>query len=214
MASPSIQSCNHTGTGPYTAAFGSNNTAKNTIVVTVWTATVPTVTVSDSQGNAYTLVVSALRSDNTGSAFIYVSENIKAGPNTITVTPLGGTDFVGFVGIEEPPSSGTPISNSNGVVGGTQAQATVSLSNTTVGDVCVALFLINGTVGVGNFGTNVGNSIFSPFSNILTQDGNSSGGTINATSSNLLGGTSGYTAIAVDLHAATTSSNAIFYNTD
>jgi hypothetical protein len=69
-------------------AFGSNNTAGNTIIVAVRQGTpteIGTVTITDSQGNTYYEVArQASNSDHIN--FIFAAYNITAGANTVTCT--------------------------------------------------------------------------------------------------------------------------------
>ncbi len=90
-------------TGPTSLAFGSNNTAGNTIVVYTtaghnFASGNPDpgygFSISDTQGNIYTQV-------GTASAFnaangwkdtaVYIAANVKAGANTVTATVVGGS---------------------------------------------------------------------------------------------------------------------------
>jgi hypothetical protein len=76
------------GSGNVTVAFASNNTAGNCIIVAIadWNGT-PAPTVSDTQGNTYTLAAS--NSTNFG-AYVYVAPGIKAGVNSVTVANTSG----------------------------------------------------------------------------------------------------------------------------
>jgi len=80
-----------------TAAFPSNNTAGNLIVVAVEVGAVAhPVTVNDTQGNTYypaTSLVTWRTNGGGSSAQIFYAPNIRSGPNTVTMTEpnSGGT---------------------------------------------------------------------------------------------------------------------------
>ncbi len=97
-----------------TASFSGNNTAGNTIIVSVsWTYSAKT-TISDSQGNKYVAlpeftggVPGAL-----ANQIFYYATNIKAGANTITIAGPADTDAVGITIAEY---SGVAASNTLGI---------------------------------------------------------------------------------------------------
>jgi hypothetical protein len=93
------------GTGPYPATFPFNNLVGDLIIVqieidlTQLGANNPalTVSVADSQGNAYTpigpagTIYSWASGNQHGhSSALFIAQNIKAGPNTVTATITGG----------------------------------------------------------------------------------------------------------------------------
>jgi hypothetical protein len=91
------------GAGPTSATFSNPNAAGNTIIVYVLASHIfasghadpgYTLTVTDTQGNTYT-PVQALSVSNNANAWedteIFVAANCKAGPNTVTFTPSGGS---------------------------------------------------------------------------------------------------------------------------
>lgn len=83
-----------------TAAFGSNNTAGNMIIVFVTQQGNVTFSCSDSAGNVYTPLAVQHNIPNTVSAQIFYSIGIAGNPaNTITVTPSSGTP--GSIAIHE-----------------------------------------------------------------------------------------------------------------
>jgi fibronectin type 3 domain-containing protein len=97
-----------------TAAFSVNNTAGNTIIVSVsWTYSAKT-TISDSRGNKYVAlpeftggVPGAL-----ANQIFYYATNIKAGANTITIAGPADTDAVGITIAEY---SGIAATNTLGI---------------------------------------------------------------------------------------------------
>lgn len=84
-------------------AFGNNNIAGNSIVVCVGMGEVEganiTLTVTDSNSNAYTEAVSAPQSTTLEAAIFYAT-NITAGANTITVTIAGSSSSNTAIGVQ------------------------------------------------------------------------------------------------------------------
>jgi hypothetical protein len=76
--------------GPFTIAFPSNNAAGNALVLTIWSnGTVSSVT--DSQGNTWTLLGPSQVSNSGGSLnYAYGCMSCAAGPNTVTVHQSSG----------------------------------------------------------------------------------------------------------------------------
>jgi hypothetical protein len=71
-------------------AFGSNNTAANSIVVSCGIGNGTTATVTDSNSNVYALAVKE-PSSTAFSSQIFLAVNIKAGANTVTIAPSSST---------------------------------------------------------------------------------------------------------------------------
>lgn len=108
-------------TGPTSVVFGSNNTAGNTIVVFVtaghnFASGNPDpgygFSITDTQGNIYTQVgaASAFNAANGwADTAVYIAANIKAGPNTVTSTVVGGSPSPpGTTGIVAAEYAGNP----------------------------------------------------------------------------------------------------------
>lgn len=86
-----VQKQKNTSTGSVASlakAFGSNNTAGNSIVVVCGCGNGTAMTVADSAGNTYTQAVTAPNS-TTFEAAIFYAVNIVGGANTVTVTNAG-----------------------------------------------------------------------------------------------------------------------------
>jgi hypothetical protein len=86
-----VQKANNVSTGSVATlakAFGSNNTAGNTIIVVCGCGNGTAMTVADSAGNTYTQAVTAPNS-TTFEAAIFYAVGIIAGANTVTVTNAG-----------------------------------------------------------------------------------------------------------------------------
>lgn len=187
MADPAIQSASSYNGGGATApqAYTSNNTSGNTSVACLWCRNGPTITqVVDSKGNGigglYTLI-GPVTVPSSGNNFCYLAYalNIASGANTITATLSGAADCIVTI-VELPASSGIRASNNNT---GTTATPTVSLANTVTNDVCIALtanFPANEANSAPFIGTNAGFLQAFTANWITAFDGNSSGGTINA----------------------------------
>jgi hypothetical protein len=98
MAINFVQGASSTGhaINSISASFPSANTANNTLVVCVgcWkSGSVGTPTISDSQGNAYTLIQSdsSVAAGNSKVA-VWAAQNINAGANTVTIAGLNTVD--------------------------------------------------------------------------------------------------------------------------
>lgn len=93
-----VQKANNVSTGSVATlakAFGSNNTAGNTIVVVCGCGNGTAMTVADSAGNTYTQAVTAPNS-TTFEAAIFYAVGIVAGANVVTVTNAGSTASMGM----------------------------------------------------------------------------------------------------------------------
>ncbi len=125
-------------TGPTSVVFGSNNTAGNTIVVFAtaghnFASGNPDpgygFSISDTQGNVYTQVgaASAFNAANGWKdTAVYIAANVKAGPNTVTATVVGGSpsppQTTGIVAAEyagNPTVTPLTYESQNSVSGGT-----------------------------------------------------------------------------------------------
>ena len=110
-----VQTCQNITEGqtsPFvlSASFGTNVTAGNTILIFVTTFLDSSATLTDSQGNGYTLLESQASSDGVLSS-VYRAKNVAAGPTTVrlSVTPTSGKDqgFSGFAAVECSGLNGT-----------------------------------------------------------------------------------------------------------
>jgi hypothetical protein len=73
----------------YPSAFSSNNTTGNLVVVGAYiNSTTATMSVSDTQGNAYSVACPAT-SDGVQQLQLWYTPNCKGGPNTVTVSQNG-----------------------------------------------------------------------------------------------------------------------------
>jgi hypothetical protein len=116
-------------------AFTSNNTAGNTIVVAAsWQATGLTPTCSDSQGNAYSTIVTKADATNDSQSGICYATNIKAGANTVTVT-YGASETYRSLAIQEysgiATTSPVDTSISNTATGTTSTNGYTSTTSVT-----------------------------------------------------------------------------------
>lgn len=188
MSDPAIQSAAHYNGGGSTTcavAFTSNNTAGNSLYISVWTRQEPlTFTVSDSIGNTYPSSgapldhLSGFPVSTTYGVAQWAIVNCKGGANTVTVTASGSCEMIVTV-IELPASAGVRVHNS---ASGTTGNAVVSLASTVNNDVCASVTSNpNGTTSTSTFGSNAGFTESNLFNINFAGDGNSSGGTINAT---------------------------------
>jgi hypothetical protein len=174
---------NFTGANPIAAAYTNPNAGGNTSVAMIWlsgTAVITGHTISDTNGNVYVQETTAFNGGLNELLLVYVATGIAAGANTVTFTAGSGSNPVLFIA-EEGASSGVRVANG---ASGSTGIPTVSLAGTVANDTCVALATATGgtTQSAGNFGTNAANQLQN-FAAATTffEDGNSSGGTINAT---------------------------------
>src|SRR5579885_3475394 len=77
---------NYGSAGPISVSFPSNTVAGDIILVGVIFNTNATLSVTDSQGNAFTQVGTQLISPGSNRSQVYYAKNIKGGPDTVTVT--------------------------------------------------------------------------------------------------------------------------------
>ncbi len=85
----------------HTLAYGSNNTAGNSLMLQVRIGgTSQTITVSDSQGNTWAQDVAPVWIGGLGSVSAFSAHNVKAGANTVTIT-LGSSATTARFFIEE-----------------------------------------------------------------------------------------------------------------
>jgi len=77
--------------GPYSQAFGSNNTAGNALIMGAWTsvATGQTASVTDTQGNVWFPISALYNSSSSAQLWIYMCVNCKAGANTVSISVSG-----------------------------------------------------------------------------------------------------------------------------
>jgi hypothetical protein len=208
MADPAIQSASGSNFGVISqpVTYGSNNIGGNTSVVTTKSDVSADTTCTDSQGNHYTRIATATSgAGNIGA--IWVAVGINPGANTVTVHYGGSSDVVVTI-IELPASSGVRVSNTATASGA--SNPSVSLVNTAAGDICASIVCADGTTQTaGLFGSNTAFIKAPVFANTPTQDGVSSGGTINATS---VGSGSSWFAIALALLPVT--GDVIFFSHD
>jgi len=110
-----------------TAAFTSNVTAGNLIVVTVGTFNGTSATVTDSLSNSYTLAASA-----SSKAQVWYAQNITGGACTVTVTPSGG-DFVNFMAIEYSGAKTSSVLDTTATGSNSVGPLTVAAGDVVVG---------------------------------------------------------------------------------
>jgi len=143
-------------------AFSSNNTVGNLIVVYVWwnDKSAPISSVTDSNGNSYTILASTLAT-NTSAGGDYSNElayasNIASGPNTVTVhLPVNSSHTGVFIGEYSGIATAFPLDQATSITAIIpQGTATAGPVTTTAnGELIFAGFFepngINITVGTG-----------------------------------------------------------------
>ncbi|HTV13983.1 MAG TPA: Ig domain-containing protein [Acidobacteriaceae bacterium] len=134
MAIDFVQSNSNNGNdvASVAVAFTSANTAANTIVVCAgaWSGgTVGSLSVTDTQGNTYTLIQTD-NSDyaNQSTVSVWYAANIKAGANTVTVSGATGSAIDVIVAEYSGPATSGPLSASSVAVavGSTVSAAAVT----------------------------------------------------------------------------------------
>src|ERR1700676_761225 len=128
---------------PTTTAFGSNNTAGNTIVVYIaeQNGALANFVVTDSRGNVYTQVGTyADYAPDLRRTGVFSARNIAAGPNTVSVTPDQSSFAFNIIIVEYTGNpTVTPIESFVSLVTTSGTSIAVNLTTTSVGDL-VALF--------------------------------------------------------------------------
>jgi hypothetical protein len=200
MSSPSVQSTstyNNGDTDTGIATFPENNTAGNTLVVTVLALSEAILSVSDTANGSYGPANVNHTASYTGYLeAIFTLFNCKAGANTVTAT-CAVTDNI-IISIIEYPASYAGSVRDTGASDWTTGitNPSVLVTSTSAGDLVVGM-TSNSTDTVqaaGNVGTNPANIVQAYGPALPTEDGLSSGGAINLTS---LGATYGWSAIAI-----------------
>jgi hypothetical protein len=145
------------GSSPVSGTFSSNNVAGNAIVVRTIAAkgfaSGPfdpnyTVVVSDTQGNIYTQIggggfhlFTVDSSNTTTNCSVFIASNIKAGPNTVTVTVTGGgagpTTRVDFTAAEYTTASASSPLLSFATTTSFLGPLTVSLTTDQINEIVV-----------------------------------------------------------------------------
>ena len=196
MTSPAVQfaSGSDSSDPTFAVAFPSPNTAGNTLVISIFFQGAGTPTVTDSRGNVYGApVVSASNGGN--QVFFWVVLGCKGGANTVTSTLGSGT--LQLTVIEYAKSGASGIRQRSTLLASGASNPSISLPTTVSGDICVALFCGSGTSQVaGNIAGSAANVLGHDLSDILTEDGLSTGGTTTCTST---GSTSNWLAVALAL---------------
>src|SRR6478736_4721977 len=179
MADPAIQSASAVVFGGVAnpVAFGSANTAGNTIAACVWSTDNSPVSVSDTRGNSYTATTAFQDPSTLKWVRIFYALGIAAGANTVTSAAISGGDGITMSIVKLPACSGLRVQNQSS---GTASAPSVSLTGTTSGDVCVLLVNANdgSTQTAGSCGTNSSYVKSSAFPDVATLDGFSSGGSV------------------------------------
>jgi hypothetical protein len=131
-----------------TLAFTSNNTAGNTIIVAAsWQDTGLTPTCTDSQGNAYAVMILKTDAANDSQSGICYATNIKAGANTVTVT-YGSSASPTYRSLAIQEESGitsspvdTYVANTTTGTTGTNSYTSTAGTTTTSGDLIFGFFV-------------------------------------------------------------------------
>jgi hypothetical protein len=202
-----------------TGAFFTNPvSARSTICLFCQAASFAAITpfsASDSLNGTYNTVVTQSGGDGSAMAMLYI-ENAIAGSPVFTITIPNPSYFGPFCvfGMELPPTSGLRTSNSDAVAF-SGLNASMPFVGTSLNDICAAAGYGNGgsdAATAGDFGSNpaTADGGLAAISG-LSQDGLSSGGTINAT---MTVGTTGHGWVMVGgvfIPATVLSPDPIFY---
>jgi hypothetical protein len=210
MPSPSIQSNTSYNGGGSTAGpctFVSANTGGNTLIVTFWSDAGPVTSVTDSVGNTWPVsaAISFASTLNNDWESIWVLTNCdtSASINEITGQATVAGDILCTV-IEYDASLAESVRVANSAEASSTSSPSIPLAGTVLGDLCISLVSGVGTnQSVGDFGANTANIVANLFSDLPTQDGLSSGGTIGATS---VGATAFWSGVAIALAPASVAS--------
>lgn len=98
-------------------AFGSNNTAGNTLVATIWGLTGGTFSFSDSQANSWVEAETGLQDFGGGDVLVvavWVCVSCAGGANTVTFAATDGGDHYWHILEFEGSSELGPVNNANG----------------------------------------------------------------------------------------------------
>ena len=127
----------HTTAGSLSLSFPSTTTAGDVILVAFDYNTNLTVTaVTDSQGNAYSLIGSPMTSPGGSISTIYYANKIKGGPDTVTVKLSANSPVIELYLAEYSGLNATsPIDAHVGATGSTSAVSSGAAATTVAGDI-------------------------------------------------------------------------------
>ena len=183
--------------------------AGNALIGLIWSQHTPTCT--DSNNGSYGTAVSVGTNVSDGIIVsVFVLLNCKAGANTVTFDVGTNTDLMFGMIVEEPAASSVVYANNATYQGvSPTTNPIVSLVSTALNAICIGIFATGGSVAqsAGTLGTNAAFIPVSATSNIITQDGNSSGGTVNFAS---VGSAPTWAVAAIVLGSTSILTNVIF----
>lgn len=139
--------------GSLSLAYGSNETTGNTNVVSIYwykASSPPTISsVTDTNGNTYTLAKSELNYASGNNVAVYYASNIEAGANTITVNFSASTAT--YVGIMETEYSWLgAFDAAAGATGSSTSLSSGNLTTTVTGDEVIGFQIGGSTYTVGS----------------------------------------------------------------
>jgi len=135
-----------------TVSFSANTRAGDLLLVAFdYVASVTPSAVTDSQGNAFAVVGSALKSPQGVLSSVYYAKNIKGGADSVTITLSGTSSYLEvylseYSGIN--PTS--PIDAQAGASGSAGAVSSGSVTTTAAGDIIYGYCVGDGTCTVGS----------------------------------------------------------------
>lgn len=172
-------------------SFGTTPAAGSMVTVGIgaWrTDTLPAITVSDNQGNTYSLVTSQVTGGNQAGAYLYRAYNVTAsGTFTVTVAPASATDItVSIASWTDVYTAGSPNDGSTQAIATSTSADSGSITTTDAGDIVIGVLShagSNATLTEGGTYTllyeNEGGSTNAPISVIYKLPGST--GSYNAT---------------------------------
>ena len=127
----------HAAASSLSAAFASSTTAGDVILVAFDYNTNLTVTaVTDSQGNAYSLIGNPMTSPGGAISTIYYAPKIKGGPDMVTVKLSANSPFIELYVTEYHGLNATnPIDNHRGATGSAAAVSSGGAATSVAGDI-------------------------------------------------------------------------------
>src|SRR5579883_2280457 len=141
---------NYGSAGPISVLFPSNTVAGDIILVGVIFNTNATLSVTDSQGNAFTQVGTQLISPGSNRSQVYYAKNIKGGPDTVTVTCSVSCYQEVYVTEYSGVDQTNPIDVQAGASGSAGAVSSGNATTTLAGDMIYGFCLGDSACTVGS----------------------------------------------------------------
>src|SRR5579883_1727170 len=141
---------NYGSAGPISVSFPSNTVAGDIILVGVIFNTNATLSVTDSQGNAFTQVGTQLISPGSNRSQVYYAKNIKGGPDTVTVTCSVSCYQEVYVTEYSGVDQTNPIDVQAGASGSAGAVSSGNATTTLAGDMIYGFCLGDSACTVGS----------------------------------------------------------------